>query len=271
MSPSPGTCSAPGRFPTSDCARDFWGNGGAPRCHSVRLFIWSDSLCWRAFAPNSERDGLREEGRRQRHLARAEQAEALEIRALALHGRHADEPRRRRVQERGDTEPLAPDPRPGLRRRRRPQRLHAHEHAPRLGRLMFSTMPRPGAPPLRDVDVQHFAAVLAPPLLLVLWEPAFEKPCPVPAQARVLRGLRERVPGDEVLEQTRRQRRPSESRDPANPRHGGGVLRSDPGGADRPVRRPGAARGAAARRRCGCRAPPRSRACFSAHRSGRCT
>lgn len=30
LSPSPGTCSAPGRFPTSDCARDFWGHGGAP-------------------------------------------------------------------------------------------------------------------------------------------------------------------------------------------------------------------------------------------------
>ena len=27
LSPLPETCSAPGRFPTSDCARDFWGHG----------------------------------------------------------------------------------------------------------------------------------------------------------------------------------------------------------------------------------------------------
>jgi hypothetical protein len=30
LSPSPGTSSAPDRFPTSDCARNFWGAGGAP-------------------------------------------------------------------------------------------------------------------------------------------------------------------------------------------------------------------------------------------------
>jgi hypothetical protein len=28
LSASPGTCSAPGRFPTSNCARDFWGHRG---------------------------------------------------------------------------------------------------------------------------------------------------------------------------------------------------------------------------------------------------
>src|SRR4030095_16345970 len=35
LSPSPGTCSAPGRFPASDCARDFWGHPGVRRTRAT--------------------------------------------------------------------------------------------------------------------------------------------------------------------------------------------------------------------------------------------
>jgi hypothetical protein len=113
LSPSPGTCSAPGRFPTSDCGRDFWG-------HGVRRT--------RA-APGGPR--------RQRHACFFRPRAGLDS---AIRGQHAGHPRRRwmaaiylvsgppRSGHRGGT--TVNYPRAALLRRRRLRRF-------RVGALVF--------------------------------------------------------------------------------------------------------------------------------------